>query len=151
MYKLFDFNDLVIRKLNNKECNIIEVSLPHGFISKTYVNYNQEVQELIIQAINTIVNSNKPMYIQCFADEKELDRKDIEDIYDIVETCIVNALIDRNNKKEREQRLGIYGINEKVKIKTSNLLSLINYKNKNEVFGFEVAKRGATWKKRMIK
>lgn len=145
--KVLNLNTLEIEKI--KDCKIKYLILPNNFINTSVREYFSKVLSLAELALADI-EDNDFIYVKAEYNE-DLSTEDTKDLYDLVSSVLTKIIISQENRTDREYRLGVPVDIEHIKLTTLNLMRCINGRNKCKGFAFEMGKKNAWWKRRMIK
>lgn len=147
MLKIFDLTDNSIKKSKKlSNLKIFEIELDEGILN---LKFSDTIDIIKKNIINCTYTNNDYVYFKLNISGK-CTKQDIEDLYGMTETVLVNLFVTDDIKPEQQDRLGIFGLPQ-INLKTINLMRLVRYKNTVSGFGFEIAKKNNLWAKRMVK
>lgn len=137
--KLFDFNNISVVNIRQKECDKYKhtITLPKGYNTTPFIQYSKKIHDFIKYYANFLSTEDEPLYLQILIQER-VTKEDLQIIYDMISSAIVYAF-SQGTPRDREMFLGV----PKYANRHLNLLCLrckqmLNSHLKYNTIGFEV-------------
>jgi hypothetical protein len=148
MVRVFDPNEIIVKKLRDADCKIIKLQLDEKYLTMPFSQSFYKLNTMLAEKVaNIAIEDNVYIKIELMFNAS---KEDVEIIYDAIEMIVTGLLNSPEQRTDREQRLGNYSIPNNINMKITHILKWINCIPLCSGIGWEVQKFGGFWKKKVI-
>ena len=132
--KLFNWETLDYDRIKKSEIKYVSIELPDGYYTMPYMQYYNKLRDIITEAINSNCTSDKPFYLEIVSN----DPIDLDGIAVLIANAFITTMVDRNQPRQREYRLGAPNATYKINLSEIQIKFCTNFKTQTNIFGLEI-------------